>query len=129
RRSVGHNGNASALKQVRDRVFLHVTGELQTGIILMLGRDGGDVAWGLGVIAARNRPLNSREFFSDPVECRDEQFQARVRSPFAKCQNTVNRVATPGEVRIFRPPGKNSMWPNKYGATAVLLPQHAAIGR
>src|SRR5262249_58038405 len=59
----------------------------------------------------------------------DQHFTALVSSPFSETENAVLRNASPGEIRVLRAGGKNSVGAKVNVLAAIFINQRAAISR
>ena len=95
----------------------------------MLFPHGFHIARRLRVVSAGDDQFGVGQDVGHSLECVDHQFETLVRSPLAKCQNAMLWIAAPGEIRVFRSTGQNTVRPNVNIFATIFFGQNSAIAR
>jgi hypothetical protein len=127
RRRIRHNRHRGTLEEFRQMILMHVSRELNCGIVCAQFPHQFDIACGLRMVSASDDQLRIRQDVGHSLECVDHEFEALIRSPLTECQNAMLRIAAPGEIRVFRSTGQNTVRPNVNIFATIFFGQYPAI--
>jgi len=128
-RRIRHYGDASGSKELRNFFFGHVSGEFHARIIFEALGHGRNIARRSWMVASGDYQLHVGQAFGNQIKGLNHRLQPLVRSPFAKSQKPVGRIATTREVWILGEEGQDSVGANVHVSLTVVLEQDLAICR
>jgi hypothetical protein len=99
---VRHDGDGGTLKKIRQAIFVHISGEFNIWIRLVLLLHRLDIACSLRMVASAHDQRRIGHGLREQVEGLNHQLEPLVGSPFAKSENAMLRISAPGKIGILR---------------------------
>lgn len=126
---IWHDCNARPLKQIGQSIFGDISPELDARVPGAELFDGVCVARRLGMVSAGNHQRRVRHALGDPIEGLDHELQTFICAPFSESQDTVDRSASPGEIRELGPARKDAVRAKVDVVSSIFVLQNLAIAR